>query len=58
MEKLTIEEKTEIVAALYNRIDSLKESIAAVKELGFSASNYEQSLSICENMIKHKKIWR
>lgn len=58
MVKLTIEEKTEIVTALYNRIDSLKESIAAVKELGFSASNYEQSLSICENLMKQMKIWR
>ena len=58
MEKLTFKEKTEIVSALYNRIDSMKESIATLKELGFDASNYEQSLSICENLIKQKKIWR
>ena len=58
MEKLTFEEKTEITVALYSRIDSMKETIAALAKIGVDATTFEQSLSVCDNLIKQKKIWR
>lgn len=58
MKKLTFEEKTEITVALYSRIDLMKETVAALKRIGLDASTFEQSLSVCENLIKEKKIWR
>ena len=57
MEKLTFEEKTEITVALYSRIDSMKETIAALAKIGVDASTFEKSLSVCETLIKEKKIW-
>ena len=58
MKKLTFEEKTEITVALYSRIDSMKETIAALSKIGVDASTFMQSLSVCETLIKGKKIWR
>ena len=58
MKKLTFEEKTEITVALYSRKDLMKETVAALKRIGLDASTFEQSLSVCENLIKEKKIWR
>lgn len=57
MEKLTIEEKIEIEAALQARIQVIKEFIATGKQLGLDTSNYETSLSLCQTIIKTKKIW-
>lgn len=57
MEKLTIEEKIEIAAALQARIQAMKEFIATGKQLGLDTSNYETSLSLCQTIIKTKKIW-
>ena len=38
MEKLTIEERTEIAAALHNRVDWMKKTIAKLKNNGIDAS--------------------
>lgn len=57
MEKLTIEERNEIAAALQARIASMKDFIATGKQLGFDTSNYETSLSLCQTIIKTKKLW-
>lgn len=57
MEKLTIEEKIEIAAALQARIQAMKEFIATGIQLGLDTSNYETSLSLCQTIIKTKKIW-
>lgn len=57
MEKLTIEEKIEIAAALQARIKAMKDFIATGKQLGLDTSNYETSLSLCQTIIKTKKIW-
>jgi len=57
MKKLTFKEKTEIKVALYSRIDTMMETIAALKKIGVDASSFEQSLSVCETLIKEKKIW-
>lgn len=58
MEKLTIEEKTEIAAALHNRVDWIKKTIDTLKINGIDAAYFEQSLSVCETIIKEDKIWR
>ena len=58
MKKLTIEEKTEIATALHNRVDWIKKTIATLKNNGIDASYFEQSLSVCETLIKEDKIWR
>lgn len=57
MKEMTIEEKNEIAAALQARIHAMKEFIAIGKQLGFDTSNYETSLSLCQTIIKTKKIW-
>ena len=57
MKKLTFKEKTEIKVALYSRIDTMMETIAALKKIGVDASSFEQSLYVCETLIKEKKIW-
>lgn len=57
MEKLTIEEKTEIAAALHNRVDFLKKTIATLKNNGIDPSYFEQCLSVCETLIEEEKIW-
>lgn len=57
MKKLTFEEKNEITVALYSRIDLMMETVAALKRIGLDTSTFEQSLSVCENLIKEKKIW-
>lgn len=57
MEKLTIEEKTEITTALHARIQAMKEFIATGKQLGFNTSCYETSLSLCQSIIDNKKLW-
>lgn len=58
MEKLTIEEKTEIAAALQNRVDWMKKTIATLKKNGIDASYFEQCLSVCDNLIEEDKIWK
>lgn len=57
MEKFTIEEKTEIAAALHNRVDFLKKTIATLKNNGIDAAYFEKSLSVCETLIDEDKIW-
>lgn len=57
MEKLTYEEKTEIAAALHNRVDWMKKTIAILKNNGIDASYFEHSLSVCETLINEDKIW-
>ena len=57
MEKITIEEKTEIATALHNRVDWMKKTIAILKNNGIDASYFEHSLSVCETLIKEDKIW-
>lgn len=57
MKKLTIEEKTEIAAALHNRVDWMKKTIATLKNNGIDASYFEQCLSMCETLIEENKIW-
>ena len=57
MEKFTIEEKTEIAAALHNRVDWMKKTIATMKNNGIDASYFEHSLSVCETLINEDKIW-
>ena len=56
MKKLTIEEKTEISAALYNRVDWMKKTIATLKNSGIDASYFEQCLSVCETLIEEDKV--
>ena len=56
MEKLTIEEKTEIAAALHNRVDRMKKTIATLKNNGLDASYFEQCLSVCETLIEEDKV--
>ena len=58
MKKLTIEEKVEISAALHNRVDWMKKTIATLKNNGIDASYFEQCLSVCENLIEEDKIGR
>ena len=58
MEKLTIEEKIEISTALHGRVKFLKDIIAKLKNNGIDASYFEQSLSVCENLIEEDKIWK
>lgn len=58
MEKLTIEEKTEIAAALHNRADWLKKTIDTLKINGIDAAYFETSLSVCETLIDEDKIWK
>lgn len=57
MEKLTFEEKIEIAAALQARIQAMKEFIATGEQLGLDTSNFETSLSLCQTIIKTKKLW-
>lgn len=56
MEKLNIEEKNEISAALHGRVEFLKDTIAKLKNNGIDASYFEQCLSVCENLIEEDKI--
>ena len=56
MEKLTIEEKIEINAALHGRVKLMKETIAKLKKNGIYASYFEQCLSVCETLIEEDKI--
>ena len=56
MEKLTIEEKTEIAAALHNRVDWMKKTIDILKNNGIDASYFEQCLSVCETLIEEDKV--
>lgn len=56
MEKLTIEEKIEINAALHGRVKFMKETIANLKKNGIDASYFEQCLSVCETLIDEDKI--
>ena len=56
MEKLTIEEKIEISAALHGRVIFLKKTIATLKNNGIDASYFEQCLSVCETLIEEDKI--
>lgn len=56
MEKLTIEEKIEISAALHGRVRFIKDTIAKLKNNGIDASYFEQCLSVCETLIKEDKI--
>lgn len=58
MEKLTFEEKIEIAAALHNRLDFLKKTIATLKNNGIDAAYFETSLSVCETLIDEAKIWK
>lgn len=58
MEKFTIEEKTEIAAALHNRVDFLKKTIATLKNNGIDAAYFEKSLSVCETLIDEDKVWK
>lgn len=58
MEKLNIEERTEIAAALHNRVDWMKKTIATLKNNGIDASYFEHSLSVCETLIEEDKIWK
>lgn len=56
MEKLTIEEKIEINAALHGRVIFMKEAIAILKKNGIDPSYFEQCLSVCETLIEEDKI--
>ena len=56
MEKLTIEEKIEINAALHGRVKFMKETIAKLKKNKIDASYFEQCLSVCETLIEEEKI--
>ena len=56
MEKLTIEEKVEINAALHGRVKFMKETIAKLKKNEIDASYFEQCLSVCETLIEEDKI--
>lgn len=56
MEKLTIEEKIEINAALHGRVKFMKETIAKLKKNGIDASYFEQCLSVCETLIEEDKV--
>ena len=56
MEKLTIEEKIEINAALHGRFKFMKETIAKLKKNGIDASYFEQCLSVCETLIEEDKV--
>lgn len=56
MKEITIEEKTEIAAALHNRLDFLKKTIATLKNNGIDAAYFETSLSVCETLIDEDKI--
>nr|WP_301840773.1 hypothetical protein [uncultured Prevotella sp.] len=58
MEKLIIEEKIEIAAALQNRVDFLKKTITSLKNNGIYAAYFETSLSVCETLINEDKIWK
>lgn len=58
MEEFTIEEKIEIAAALHNRLDFLKKTIAGLKNKGIDAAYFEKSLSVCETLIEEDKIWK
>lgn len=58
MKKITFEEKTEIAAALHNRVDFLKKTIATLKNKGIDAAYFEKSLSVCETLIDEDKIWK
>lgn len=58
MKELTIEEKTEIAAALHNRVDWMKKTIATLKNNGIDAAYFEKSLSVCETLIDEDKIWK
>lgn len=58
MKEITIEEKTEIAAALHNRLDFLKKTIASLKNNGIDAAYFETSLSVCETLIDEDKIWK
>lgn len=57
MKELTIEEKTEIAAALHNRVDFLKKTIATLKNNGIDAAYFEKCLCVCETLIEEDKIW-
>lgn len=56
MEKLTIEEKIEINAALHGRVKFMKETITKLKKNEIDASYFEQCLSVCETLIEEDKI--
>ena len=56
MEKLTIEEKIEIAAALQARIQAMKDFIATGKQLRLDCSNFERSLTLCQSIIDTKKL--
>lgn len=56
MEKLTIEEKIEINAALHGRVKFMKETIAKLKKNEIDTSYFEQCLSVCETLIEEDKI--
>lgn len=56
MEKLTIEEKIEINAALHARVKFMKETIAKLKKNGINPSYLEQCLSVCETLIEKDKL--
>lgn len=58
MEKITIDEKSELASGLRARINELKKNISLSKKLGLDASYYEQCLTICETINKENKIWR
>lgn len=58
MEKLTIEEKFEINAALHDRVKFLKETIAEWIKNGIDPSYFEQCLSVSETLIEEDKICR
>lgn len=58
MEKLNIEEKIEIAAALHNRVDWMKKTIATLKNNGIDAAYFEKSLSVYETLIDEDKIWK
>ena len=56
MEKLTIEEKFEINAALHDRVKFLKVSIAALIKIGIDTSYLKQCLSVSETLIEEDKV--
>lgn len=58
MEKITIEEKSELASGLRARIDELKKNISLIKKLGLDASYFEECLTTCETIMKENKIWR
>lgn len=58
MEKITIDEKSELASGLRARINELKKNISLIKKLGLDASYYEECLTTCETMFKENKIWR